>query len=349
MKSGSISPHFFFHNSLCPYNNYILWVAHRTPNFKYVCPPYECMAYHEVDKRGRKKYHYLVENIRMGKKFKKAKVYLGSGELPKTKINKLIKSKSELLQQRINSLLASEDPLFAVLTDIQRNELEKVKKENRNKLKEIDWKNYYEWFLTKFTYNTNAIEGSTLSLQDTSMILFEKIVPKGKSIREINEVQNHKDAFDYMLSYKKGLTKQFVLKLHKLLMHNILWKHAGVFRNVDVYIRGADIDIPRHPEVEKQFKKFMQWYSKSKKYHPVVAAAYFHAWFEQVHPFRDGNGRIGRLLLNFMLFKNGFPMINIKNAEKRKYYDALYTAQKKGNIKPLVNLIIKYIKNAYEK
>ena len=89
------------------------------------------------------------------------------------------------------------------------------------------YENYYEHFVTEFTYDTNAIEGSTVTLQETALILFDKIVPEGKSIREISEVQNHKDAFDYMLAYKGDINRAFVLKLHKLLMHNILWKHSG--------------------------------------------------------------------------------------------------------------------------
>ncbi|MBI4153910.1 Fic family protein [Candidatus Woesearchaeota archaeon] len=306
------------------------------------------MAYHETVKRGKKRYHYLVENARVGKKFRKAKVYLASGDVPEDKLETLAKSKSNILKDRVRALLSAEDPLFAALAPAQIEELEQIKLEGRRKLKGLDWKNYYEWFVTKFTYDTNAIEGSTVTLQETGMILFDRIVPEGRSVREINEVQNHKDTFDYMLAYRKGLTKPFILKLHKLLMHNILWKQAGVFRNVDVYLRNVEVRLPRHTEVEREFRKLMQWYAKSaSKYHPVVAAAHFHVWFESVHPFRDGNGRIGRLLLNFMLRKAGYPMIDIKNKDKRQYYDALYQAQKNGKITPLVNLIIGYMRTAY--
>ena len=127
------------------------------------------------------------------------------------------------------------------------------------------YENYYEHFVTEFTYDTNAIEGSTVTLQETALILFDKIVPEGKSIREISEVQNHKDAFDYMLAYKGDINRAFVLKLHKLLMHNILWKHSGRFRDVQVYVRGASFTPPKPQDVEKQFKQLMHWYRSNKK------------------------------------------------------------------------------------
>ena len=207
----------------------------------------------------------------------------------------------------------------------------------------MQYRNYYETFVTEFTYDTNAIEGSTVTLQETAMILFEHIVPEGKSIREINEVQNHKDAFDYMLNYKGDLNKTFVLKLHKLLLHNILWKYAGVFRDVQVYVSGADFTPARPQDIEKEFKKLtLRYRSNKKKYHPVLVAAYMHHVFESIHPFRDGNGRVGRLMLNFILRKNGFPMINIKYKNRSKYYESLDKANK-GNLKPLIDLIIEYL------
>ncbi len=88
----------------------------------------------------------------------------------------------------------------------------------------------------------------------------------------------------------------------------------------------------------------MNWYKRNKKkYHPVILASYFHATFESIHPFTDFNGRTGRLLLNFILLKNGFPAIDMKNKDKLKYYEALYKAQK-GNLKLLVSLVMKYLK-----
>ena len=303
--------------------------------------------YHEVNKINKTDYHYLVENIRTGKKkWKKIKIYLGRGKKSKKEIERLIKKHKPGLEKKAGSFLRSIDPLMTILSEKQVGELEEIRKSHlRRKMSgKIDWEKYYEWFLTQFTYNTNAIEGSSLSLIDTKLILFEDTVPKGKSLREINEVTNHRGAFDYMMDYRDNLSKRFILTIHKRLMHNILWRHAGVFRDVQVYIGGADFIPPKPGEVEGEFKKLMKWYASNKKrYHPVIVTSYFHSVFESIHPFRDGNGRVGRLIVNFILRKNGFPMIDIKNKDRKRYYKSLQSAQK-GNLKPLVNLILKYIK-----
>jgi Fic family protein len=298
----------------------------------------------QVKKSGN--YYYLVENIRLSdNKWKKVRIYLGSN-LGRKKIQKLKKNKSKELLEKIRKEKENIDPLLTLISRKQLEKLDYIKKAHRERKKKLDrlqYQNYYESFITEFTYDTNAIEGSTVTLQETGMILFEHIVPEGRSITEINEVQNHKDAFDFMLNYKGDLNKIFILKLHKKLMHNILWKYSGIFRDVQVYVRGSDFTPTKPEHIEKEFKKLMLWYrSNKRKYHTVIIAAYVHHLFESIHPFRDGNGRTGRLILNFILRKNGFPMINIKYKNRSKYYEALQRANR-GDIKPLVDLIIYYL------
>jgi len=302
----------------------------------------------ETQVKNRKKYYYLAETIRQGKKWKKVRVYIGH-DLGKNEINKLVDEKREEFENKTINTKRQLDPLLTLIPEQEIKELEKIKKEYKKNLKKLDslqYQNYYEHFVTQFTYDTNAIEGSTLSMQDTSMILFEKTVPKGKSLKEISEVQNHKEAFDFMLHYKGDLSTRFVLNLHKLLMHNILWKYAGVFRNVSVYIRGSNATPPPPEKVEREFRQLMIWYRRNKKkYHPAVTAALIHHGFESIHPFRDGNGRIGRLLLNFILRKNGFSLIDIKYKDRERYYAALSKADS-GDIGLLVNLVVKYMKES---
>ena len=303
--------------------------------------------YHEVNKVREKKYHYLTENIRNGKKWKKIRIYLGGGEKTKKEIDELTKKNKRKLKEKVNNYLKSNNPLFNLLTKKQIKELEKIRKDYSKYIKKAGksgWKKYYEWFVTKFTYNTNAIEGSTLNLMETGLVLFENTTPENKELWEIDWAKNHKDTFDYMIGYKGDLTRKFILKTHKKLMHNILWKYAGVLRDIQVFIGGSEIVPPKPSEVNKEFTKLMRWHGYNrKKYHPVIVAAYFHSVFESIHPFRDGNGRVGRLILNFILKKNGYPMIDIKNKDKKMYYIALRKANK-GDLKPLVNLIVKYIR-----
>ncbi|MBI4019634.1 MAG: Fic family protein [Candidatus Aenigmarchaeota archaeon] len=301
--------------------------------------------YTEKQKRGHGAYFYIVNNVRQGGRWKKVRIYLGK-DLTKKEIEKRMKAKKSELTAKVNEAKMQSDPLFGLISEDQKKRLNQIKEsylKNKPKVTNSVYENYYEHFVTEFTYDTNAIEGSTITLQETGMILFDKVVPKGKTLREISEVQNHKDAFDYMLSYKGDINRAFVLKLHKLLMHNILWKHSGRFRDIQVYVRGASFTPPPPGEVQKQFKHLMLWYrSNKKKYHPVVIAAYFHHVFESIHPFRDGNGRVGRLLLNFTLRKSGLPMINIKSRERATYYATL-EAGNKSDLRPMTNMIIKYL------
>ena len=293
-----------------------------------------------------------MDNIRHDGRWEKVRVYLGKN-LSKKELEHLMKSKKPELVKKADEVRKLSDPLIGLISEERKKKLGQIRKSYLKIKRKITdsnvYENYYEHFVTEFTYDTNAIEGSTITLQETALILFDKIVPEGKSIKEINEVQNHKDAFDYILGYKGNINKAFVLKLHYFLMHNILWRYAGIFRDVQVYVRGASFTPPPPDEIEKQFKQLMLWYrSNKKKYHPVVIAAYFHYVFESIHPFRDGNGRVGRLLLNFILRKNGLPMINIKNKEKGKYYDAL-EAGHNANLKPMADLIIKYLEESGNK
>ncbi|HIG97083.1 MAG TPA: Fic family protein [Candidatus Aenigmarchaeota archaeon] len=300
----------------------------------------------EIQVKNGKKYYYITETIRQSDKWKKVRIYLGH-DLSKKEISSKIRERIVEFNEKTARSKNQFDPLLVLIPEPQIKELEAIKKEYKKNLGKIDklqYQNHYENFVTQFTYDTNAIEGSTLSLQDTSMILFEKTVPKGKSLKEISEAQNHKDAFDLMLHYKGDITTRLVLRIHKVLMHNILWKYAGAFRDVSVYIRGASVKPPPSEKVEQEFKQLMIWYRRNKKkYHPIVVAALMHHGFESIHPFRDGNGRVGRLILNFILRKNGFPLIDIKYKDRESYYDALSKADE-GNLKPLTDLIIKYIK-----
>jgi fido (protein-threonine AMPylation protein) len=301
--------------------------------------------YVEKQKKKSGVYFYIVENIRKNSGWEKVRIYIGK-DLNDKELSYLIKSKRHEMIKKSDEVKKASDHLLGLVSPEQEKKISQIRdsyQKNKSKLSGSVYENYYENFVTDFTYDTNAIEGSTVTLQETSLILFDRIVPEGRSVREINEVQNHKDAFDYMLAYKGGMNKNFVLKLHKLLMHNILWKYAGKFRDVQVYVRGAGFMPPKPEDVEKKFKQLMLWYrSNKRKYHPVVVVAYFHHVFESVHPFRDGNGRVGRLLLNFILRKNGLPMVNIKYRERGKYYEALEKGNN-GNLKPMTDLIIKYL------
>lgn len=295
------------------------------------------MVYTEIKCRKNKKYYYRVKSVKEKGKVKKERVYLGvnikKGELGEKE------SEADKKLLFLNNLLTAEEIKL----------LDKLKKIYLKQPKE-NFENRYEFFCSLFTYNSNAIEGNTLTLQETAQLLFDRITPKA-SLREINETLNHKKAFDYILRYKKDITREFILNLHELVTKNTLKKllesQIGKYRTLQVYIRGVDW-IPTKPqEVPKEMASLLRWYSRNKKkLHPMVVASYFHSAFESIHPFVDGNGRVGRLLMNFILHKNRLPMVNIPNKQRKTYYKTLQESQLKGNLKPFVKFILDLLRRA---
>ena len=292
------------------------------------------MVHTEIQEKNRNKYYYRVKNFRDEKRIRKERVYLGVN-LEKNELNKL-----ELEADKKLNIFS------AILSEEDKKLLEKIKRDFSKEPKE-NHENRYESFCSLFTYDSTGIEGNTMTLKETSFLLFEGIVPKEKSLREIYEVTNHKKAFDYILNHKGDITKEFILKLHELVVLNTLrqdlMSQIGRYRTVQVFIA---MSLPPKPQdVPDKMGGLLRWYSSNKKIlHPLVLASHFHAEFEKIHPFVDGNGRVGRLLMNFIMHKNGFSMINIPKKRKFKYYEVLNAAQYKNNLKPFVKFLINILK-----
>ncbi len=293
------------------------------------------MVYTEIKNVNGKKYFYRVISIRKGRKVEKKRVYLG------VNLDKVNLSKAERGADKELMLLSS------LLSKDEMDELNNIKKKYLSQPKEAN-ENRYESFISMFTYDSTGIEGNTLTLQETSQLLFEGITPR-KSLREINEVINHKKAFDFILETKEDISKKIILKLHEIVVKDTLRpelkNQIGKYRILQVYIRGTKWLPPKPEEVPKEMSYLLSWHSKNKgKLHPLVVSAYFHSAFETIHPFVDGNGRVGRLLMNFILHKNGYPMINIPNKKKYIYYDALESSQVKGDLRPLIKFLLDLLK-----
>ena len=294
------------------------------------------MVYTEIKEKNGRKYFYRVKSIRKGKKVGKKRVYLGI-DLDKDEL-----SEKEKVADKELSLLST------LITSNEEKQLKKIKEEYTKQPKATE-ENRYESFVSLFTYDSTSIEGNTLTLQETSQLLFEQITPR-KSLREINEITNHKEGFDYLLNYKGDLSREIILKLHKLVIKNTLKKELenqiGKYRTLQVYIRGTEWMPPKPLDVPKEMAYLLSWYTKNKnKLHPLILATYFHSAFETIHPFVDGNGRVGRLLMNFILRKNKYPMINIPNKKKYKYYKGLEESQVKGNLRPLIEFLFDLLKD----
>ena len=292
------------------------------------------MVHTEIQEKNGRKYYYRVKSIRNGNKIGKERVYLG------------VNLNQEELKKKEKEADSKLNVFDVILTKDEEDFLKKIKGDFSKEPKE-NHENRYETFCSLFTYDSTGIEGNTLTLSETSHLLFEGIVPSTKSLREIHEVINHKKAFDYMLSYDKDITKEFILEMHNLVIANTLRQdlisQLGRYRTVQVFI-GRSIP-PKPQDVPKKMASLLRWYyTNKKKLHPLVLASYFHTEFEKIHPVVDGNGRVGRLLMNFILYKNKYPMINIPKKRRFKYYEVLQEAQYKRNLKSFVKFLINILK-----
>ncbi|MDR1379514.1 MAG: Fic family protein [Synergistaceae bacterium] len=191
-------------------------------------------------------------------------------------------------------------------------------------LNSTELKRLREEFIIENTYNSNAIEGNTLTLKETALILQQGVTIDGKHIREHLEVIGHRDAFIYIIELADAgspLTERAIRKLHSLVLVNDA-KNKGTYRSVAVMIIGASHTPPPHYLIPEQMKTLLEEYKTMKQTkHIIEAAAEFHLRFEGIHPFIDGNGRTGRLILNLELMKAGFLSVDIKFTDRRKYYD----------------------------
>jgi Fic family protein len=210
-----------------------------------------------------------------------------------------------------------------------------------------------EEFLIDFTYNSNAIEGNTLTLQETALILKEGITIDEKPLREHLEAVGHKDAFYYieeLVKEKVELSEKVIKDIHSLVLMDKP-QDRGRYRRIPVTILGA-VHEPAQPYlVPVLMEQLINEYNEEMKdKHIIEKVSLFHLKFESIHPFIDGNGRTGRLLLNLELMKEGYPPINIKFKDRRRYYDCFSDYHLKNNDPSmLINMVTKYVEEELEK
>ena len=208
-------------------------------------------------------------------------------------------------------------------------------------------------FLIDFTYNSNAIEGNTLTLQETAMILNEGITIAEKPLREHLEAVGHKEAFYYietLVKDKVEISEKEIKDIHTLVLMDKP-QHRGVYRRIPVVIQGAVHEPPQPFLVPVLMEQLIQEFKEDMgDKHTIERAALFHLNFEGIHPFIDGNGRTGRLLLNLELMKAGYPPINIKYKDRRKYYES-FSDYYSNSLDPsmLTDMIKGYVEEELEK
>ena len=254
------------------------------------------MVYHEVRIVNGKKQHYLIYNKREDGKWVKKSKFIGQGRIERGKIIKLKKDfeKELIVERKYRHLTKEEVEEIESLKEIHNLKISQLKKE--------EFEQFQKAFFTELTYNSNAIEGSSLSLQETSLVINEGLVPEGKTLREVYEAKNHMEAIKFLKNYKGDLNENFILKLHSIILTNISKRFAGRYRETQVRIFGSDVKFPNSEKVPQLVKNLIYWYKKNKRaYHQFELAVLISMKLVTIHPFIDGNGRVSRLIMNFLL------------------------------------------------
>ena len=227
------------------------------------------------------------------------------------------------------------------LIPIIEEKLEELNK--RRPLTEGELERLNEEFLTEYTYNSNAIEGNTLTLRETDMVLRGLTIDQ-KSLKEHLEVIGHKEAFDFvteLVKEKCEINERVIKQIHYLVLADKK-DDRGVYRRVPVRIMGAAHETAQPYLIITKMEELLRNYLASEE-HIVTKLARFHIEFEGIHPFIDGNGRTGRLLVNLELMKAGYPPIYIKFTDRIAYYNAFDEYYVKHNLKAMESLFAKYI------
>lgn len=269
-----------------------------------------------------KPYLYLVEQIRINGKNEKIQVYLG-----KNRPNNLVSYYDKLAQKEkwlINDNLSQIFVFDKIFTKDQISKIENLKIDFKYKTIDLsDFKKERLWlrYAVQFIFESNAIEGSRLSQAEVDSIIQKKSLKPTIERREIREVKNSIEAFNLMRGGKFKLNQHHIINLHKMLVSG-LNINTG-YKKVDIVVNNK-LTTPAG-KVRGEMNKLLVWLAANKKSskHPLVIAADFHQRFEKIHPFEDGNGRVGRLLFNFILAQYDYPPILFLYQKRQAYFNAL--------------------------
>jgi Fic family protein/DNA-binding XRE family transcriptional regulator len=207
----------------------------------------------------------------------------------------------------------------------------------------------------EYTFESNRIEGNTMTLRETDLVINEGLTISGKSMREHLEVINHQEAIAYikdLMQRNSSINEREVLSIHNLILRGIQPEDAGRYRKVQVMIQGSTHMPPQPFLVAKEMEDFFIWYETNKSIlHPIVLAAEMHERLVTIHPFIDGNGRTSRLVMNLVLLQHGYIIANIKGdyENRMRYYQSLETAQTKNNKEDFLLFIAQIEKESLER
>jgi Fic family protein len=271
-----------------------------------------------------KKYLYAEHSFRLpdGKIKKTSKLI----KKPEDKNNKEIKEYFLKKQIEAHQKYALENyKKDSIFTEDQLKKLESIKIEYKEILKKFtkkQIKDILNRFTINFTYESNAIEGNSLTLKDVTLILGENIVPKNKNLREVYEIRNTREAHELLFDNKIKISLKEIIKIHSIIVKDTEVQTG--FKTIPNYLIMRNLKTTPPEKVEKEMNELIEWYNKNKGLiHPLRLATEFHARFERIHPFEDGNGRTGRILLNAILLEKSYPPLIIRKTSRIAYFSSL--------------------------
>ncbi len=303
------------------------------------------MYFKEKTIKGRK-YKYAVKSVRLidGKKISLEKIYKGE---KKQDLEKFFKQKE--IEENIKYSLKKYSKDYIIneneikkIEEIRLNYRRVIKKIPKNSLRDL-----WDRFTANFTYESNALEGNSLTLKDVAIVMFENASIKGKDLREIFETRNSRKVVELIINNKLDVSHKDIIKMHKLLVKD-LDIQVG-YKKIPNIILGRQIETTLPEKVYDEMTNLINWYNENKNtMHPIKIASIFHGKFEHIHPFEDGNGRVGRFLINIILIKNKYPPLIIRKSQRVSYLKVLESFDHKYQ-DALVRFLLDRIKDTYRK
>lgn len=301
------------------------------------------MVFKKRIKVGNKEYWVLVHSIRKGKRVTQKKKYIGKTLPPKARLQQL---KKEFLRE-----LSGERYRFLSGDDVERiEEMKKKHAQELSKLSLMERKKALEEFMIRYTYDSSKLSGVDVTLRQTFLILKEGIIPRNfKNLRIVKELENHEKGFIAITKYRGKFDMGFIKRIHKILFVGVDDSIVGKLRSElkrDVKIAGTTYVPPKWQEMDREIAGFFRWYSsENRSLHPLELAALIHLKLISLQPFADGNSRLSRLLMNWVLWKKSYPLVDIPVEDLENYYNAVDRYQIEKSEKPFVD----YIKEKYLK
>ena len=305
------------------------------------------MAYLAKQRKGKQEYYYLVENVQiaLGKR-KQIRKYIGTKRPSETKLQVLMAKFEEDVEKEKIKLQG-----FHYLTKDEIIKIDGVNKEFRqryNKQNRTVQEQFDQNFVMAFVFNSNSIEGSTLTPKEVELLLKENIAPS-KPLEDVLEAKNAEKTLNFVKEVKEELREELLLKVHEMYFKETKPFIAGKYKTAQNRITGSAFETTPPKLVQTDMKLYFKEYEKLKKeLHPLELAAWAHWRLARIHPFQDGNGRTARIIMNFILHRNGYAMIDIKTKEKQQYFSALEKCHYNNNARTLAIRLVRRFKKQYQ-